>query len=182
MILTINTDPFPKQYWPFGLCIIGTRCLLWGTNWILNIIHASNGEVTTTPDNRKTPHDINGFRVKRKQSCCTQSKDYSESPDQLTKQIIHSGCRPQWDLPTATNCRFVLDFSTEPNTLHNTTRGHHASTQSVGTTQHGRGRSLERDASHCFAASLFHWYRLYLSLGLWHAPPTQKEKAWSASR
>jgi hypothetical protein len=68
-----------------------------------------------TPDNRKTPHDRNGFRAKWKQPCYTHNMDYSESPNQLTKQRFHFGWRPQWDLPTVTNCRFALDFSTENN-------------------------------------------------------------------
>jgi hypothetical protein len=35
MILTINSDYFPKQNQTFGLCSGHVMCFLWGTNWIL---------------------------------------------------------------------------------------------------------------------------------------------------
>jgi hypothetical protein len=34
MILTINSDYFPKQHYPVGLCSGDVMCFLWGTNWI----------------------------------------------------------------------------------------------------------------------------------------------------
>jgi hypothetical protein len=35
MVLTINSDCFPKQHYPVGLCSGDVMHLLWGTNWIL---------------------------------------------------------------------------------------------------------------------------------------------------
>jgi hypothetical protein len=34
MVLTINSDCFPKQHYPAGLCSGDIMCFLWGTNWI----------------------------------------------------------------------------------------------------------------------------------------------------
>jgi hypothetical protein len=34
MILTTNSDYFPKQHQPAGLCSGDVMCFLWGTNWI----------------------------------------------------------------------------------------------------------------------------------------------------
>jgi hypothetical protein len=35
MVLTIDSDCFPKQHYPVGLCSGDVMCFLWGTNWIL---------------------------------------------------------------------------------------------------------------------------------------------------
>jgi hypothetical protein len=77
MVVTINSDFYPKQHQPVGLCSGDVMCFLWGTNWAYILWHDArksgsrgqnrssllgNDSVNTFPRQRLRKQQSNNFR------------------------------------------------------------------------------------------------------------------------